>query len=94
LRSSENGLRSKQNVDTLEVQSVTEHIPLGMEKIQTLQWCPSAWDVVTLEIKGKVEGRMVNGKVVRCYTCNPEKCKAKKMSFCWLSRNILTVLSI
>ena len=29
--------------------------------IQTLQWCPSAWDVVTLEIEGRVDGRMVYG---------------------------------
>jgi hypothetical protein len=61
--------------------------------IQTLQWCSSAWDVVTLEIEGEVEGRMVNGKVVRCYACNPRKCEAKKMCFCWVNRQILTALS-
>jgi hypothetical protein len=61
--------------------------------VQTLQWCPSAWDVVTLGIEGKVEGRMVNGKVVRCYTCSPRKCEAKKMRFCWVNRQILTALS-
>ena len=61
--------------------------------VQVLQWCPSAWDVVTLEVEGRVEGRMVNGKVVCCYTSNPEKCKAKKSSFCWVNRRILTVLS-
>jgi hypothetical protein len=71
---------------------VTERILLG-EKIQTLQWCPSAWDVVTLEIEGKVEGRMVNGKVVRCHNCNPRKCEAKKAEFCWVNRQILTALS-
>ena len=60
--------------------------------IQTLQWCSSAWDVVTLEIEGKVEGRMVYGKVVRCYTCKPEKCKGK--SFCWVNRQIYTALSV
>ena len=61
--------------------------------IQTLQWCPSAWDVVTLEIDGEIAGRMVRGIVTRCNTCSPEKCQGKKLFFCWVGRQILTVLS-
>jgi hypothetical protein len=60
--------------------------------VQTLQWCPEAWDVVTLEIEGKVEGRMVRGKVVKCYTCKPERCGGK--GFCWVSHQIYTALSV
>jgi len=62
-------------------------------RVQTLQWCPSAWDVVTLEIEGWVFGKMVNGVVKECCTCNKQKCEAKRNMFCWICKQILTALS-
>lgn len=61
-----------------------------LEVRQVLQWCPSAHDVVTLTVEGTVLGRMIQGKVKTCYTCNPKKCE--KTEFCWVNREILTVL--
>jgi len=60
--------------------------------VRTLQWCPTVQDVVTLEIEGKVEGKMVYGEVIHCYTSNLVKCKTRKSSFCWLNRRIFTLL--
>lgn len=64
------------------------------ERRQTLQWCPTAHDVVTLEIDGVVMGRLISGRVVECYTFKPEKCAAKRGEFCWRGCEILTVLEV
>jgi hypothetical protein len=61
-----------------------------MVEVLADKFCRVLESVVELVVDGKLYGKLVIGRVVRCYAYESKACKELHSSFCWVGREIQT----